>query len=302
MATVLSAFVLSLALVALLRKPHGEGFSYSGHMKSLSPQRSHREGNPVLPAVGGLKFGEQRSAPYGASMTSVALGIVALVTMSGGGRKIPNHRTPSWAGDVNPRVRRQKGTSRTTEVMRKRQEIKNKKKAHGGTQPRGCDYAFRGRYTEGIDLPAWVRGPKGGKKMYHYYGNKIYKMFTRPPMGWVPSRLRGETTMESNSSTLEMAPTTSEFVRPSLWNKPFVRAAAVVSGGAVAGGVLPFAAMMHLSAFGVWLGTNVWTTFVAGLTMFKTLPRQQFGSLQARPSSGSCSILPGSNFGKSPVS
>lgn len=31
---------------------------------------------------------------------------------------------------------------------------------------------------------------------------------------------------------------------------------------------------VHLLAFGTFLGTNLWTTFVAGLTMFKNLPRQ----------------------------
>ena len=31
---------------------------------------------------------------------------------------------------------------------------------------------------------------------------------------------------------------------------------------------------VHLIAFGTFLGTNIWTTFVAGLTMFKNLPRQ----------------------------
>ena len=31
---------------------------------------------------------------------------------------------------------------------------------------------------------------------------------------------------------------------------------------------------VHLLAFGTFLGTNIWTTFVAGLTMFKNLPRQ----------------------------
>lgn len=40
--------------------------------------------------------------------------------------------------------------------------------------------------------------------------------------------------------------------------------------------------MVHLTAFSVWLGTVVWTTFVAGLTMFKNLPRQTFGKLQSK--------------------
>lgn len=31
---------------------------------------------------------------------------------------------------------------------------------------------------------------------------------------------------------------------------------------------------VHLLAFGTYVGTNIWTTFIAGLTMFKNLPRQ----------------------------
>lgn len=33
-------------------------------------------------------------------------------------------------------------------------------------------------------------------------------------------------------------------------------------------------------AFAAWLGSTVWTTFVAGITMMRNLPRQQFGKLQ----------------------
>lgn len=41
-------------------------------------------------------------------------------------------------------------------------------------------------------------------------------------------------------------------------------------------------AFVHLLAYGLWMGTNVWTTFFAGITMFKNLPRQTFGRLQVR--------------------
>mmetsp|Transcript_69189 Transcript_69189/g.224419 ORF Transcript_69189/g.224419 Transcript_69189/m.224419 type:complete len:261 (-) Transcript_69189:16-798(-) len=72
------------------------------------------------------------------------------------------------------------------------------------------------------------------------------------------------------------------FIKPALWNTPVFRAVALVAGGGVAGQVLPFAALMHISAFGIWFGTNVWTTFFAGITMFKNLPKQTFGKLQAK--------------------
>merc|ERR1719382_236435 len=71
------------------------------------------------------------------------------------------------------------------------------------------------------------------------------------------------------------------FIKPAVWNRPLFRAGAILAGGALAGQILPFAPMLHLSAYGVWLGTNVWTTFIAGITMFKQLPRQTFGKLQA---------------------
>jgi hypothetical protein len=42
------------------------------------------------------------------------------------------------------------------------------------------------------------------------------------------------------------------------------------------------AATIHLLSFATWLGTLVYTTFVLGITMFKNLPRQTFGKLQAK--------------------
>jgi len=288
------ALVLGLALLVTLRKPLG--FSYAGQRSRLQQPKLLQRGNQVLPSAG-LSFGQQRSAPYGASWTSVALGIVSLITM-GAARK--NNRNPAHMEPWEQLLGRNKKGFGKEGIKRRKCEIRKlRKKNSGGYQPVGCDHILTGTIN-GIGRK-WKDGEH--KRMYNYYVNKMYKVFPRPPYGWV-SKQNPPTTMASSSSTLEMAPTTnsSEFVSPSLWNKPFVRAAAVVSGGAVAGGVLPFAAMMHLSAFGVWLGTNVWTTFVAGLTMFKTLPRQQFGSLQTGLARGSCSTLPVGNLGEPAVS
>jgi hypothetical protein len=41
-------------------------------------------------------------------------------------------------------------------------------------------------------------------------------------------------------------------------------------------------ATINILSFGTWFGTVVYTTFVAGITMYKNLPRQTFGKLQAR--------------------
>jgi len=72
------------------------------------------------------------------------------------------------------------------------------------------------------------------------------------------------------------------FVAPAVWNRPLFRAAVLALGGTAAGRVVPFAGMVHTSAYGVWLGTAVWTTFIAGATMRKNLPRQQFGKVQSK--------------------
>ncbi|KAL4427167.1 hypothetical protein ABPG77_001171 [Micractinium sp. CCAP 211/92] len=74
---------------------------------------------------------------------------------------------------------------------------------------------------------------------------------------------------------------------PSAANKNIVRllaATAVVAAAARGTAYLPATgvAFVHLLAYGTWLGTIVWTTFVAGFTMFKNLPRQTFGRLQSK--------------------
>eukprot|EP00541_Cyclophora_tenuis_P010112 CAMPEP_0116544744 /NCGR_PEP_ID=MMETSP0397-20121206/2282_1 /TAXON_ID=216820 /ORGANISM="Cyclophora tenuis, Strain ECT3854" /LENGTH=221 /DNA_ID=CAMNT_0004068979 /DNA_START=77 /DNA_END=743 /DNA_ORIENTATION=- len=42
------------------------------------------------------------------------------------------------------------------------------------------------------------------------------------------------------------------------------------------------AATTHILAFGTWFGTMLYTTFVAGITMYRNLPRQTFGKLQSK--------------------
>ncbi len=58
---------------------------------------------------------------------------------------------------------------------------------------------------------------------------------------------------------------------------------AVVCAVAGSTAVLPknVTAFAHVAAFGVWLGTNVWNSYFVGLTMFKNMPRQMFGRVQA---------------------
>jgi hypothetical protein len=42
------------------------------------------------------------------------------------------------------------------------------------------------------------------------------------------------------------------------------------------------AATFHVLSFATWFGTVVYTTFIAGITMFKNLPRRTFGTLQSK--------------------
>ena len=60
--------------------------------------------------------------------------------------------------------------------------------------------------------------------------------------------------------------------------------AAALAIAARGSGYLPAraAAFAHLLSWAILVGTNLWTTFFAGITMFKNLPRQVFGKLQVR--------------------
>ena len=40
--------------------------------------------------------------------------------------------------------------------------------------------------------------------------------------------------------------------------------------------------LLHLVAFASWFGCSVWVSFVAGIVMFKNLPRHVFGRLQSK--------------------
>jgi hypothetical protein len=73
---------------------------------------------------------------------------------------------------------------------------------------------------------------------------------------------------------------------PSVFNKTSVRLgvlalAILLSAGSSLGGGAAGATAAHVLAWGAQLGTTVYTTFFAGVLMFKNLPRQTFGRLQS---------------------
>lgn len=82
-----------------------------------------------------------------------------------------------------------------------------------------------------------------------------------------------------------------EWTKARIWNTKLFRSAAILAALGAAGYVsgsplasLPgkTAATIHLLSFGTWFGTVFYTTFIAGITMFKNLPRKTFGRLQSK--------------------
>lgn len=76
-----------------------------------------------------------------------------------------------------------------------------------------------------------------------------------------------------------------------LHNSPLFRSAALLGALALAGYSTKSpltkistkaSATINILSFGTWFGTVVYTTFIAGITMYKNLPRQTFGKLQAK--------------------
>ena len=79
----------------------------------------------------------------------------------------------------------------------------------------------------------------------------------------------------------------TNWVEPAAHNKTSFRIlamAAAVGVGACCTDVISakWGAFVHLVAFATWFGSNFWTTFVGGITMYKNLPRQTFGNLQSK--------------------
>ena len=79
----------------------------------------------------------------------------------------------------------------------------------------------------------------------------------------------------------------TNWVEPAAHNKTSFRilaiAAAVAVGASCSNVISPkWGGFAHLIAFATWFGSNFWTTFIGGITMYKNLPRQTFGNLQAK--------------------
>ena len=44
----------------------------------------------------------------------------------------------------------------------------------------------------------------------------------------------------------------------------------------------PYASFIHLASVGAWFGISLWVTFVAGVLLYKYLPRHLFGEVQGK--------------------
>lgn len=77
------------------------------------------------------------------------------------------------------------------------------------------------------------------------------------------------------------------FLQPAFHNKNPVRVAAMLTAAGLAarGSLLVpgnLAKFIHVFSYASWMGSTMWVTFVAGITMMRNLPRQSFGKLQSK--------------------
>jgi hypothetical protein len=99
------------------------------------------------------------------------------------------------------------------------------------------------------------------------------------------------TSTSLTAATAASSESSEEWTKKRIHNTNWFRSGAIVLALGLAGASQksPMAmlsaqagATIHLLAFGTWFGTVFYTTFIAGLTMFKNLPRKTFGKLQSK--------------------
>jgi hypothetical protein len=114
--------------------------------------------------------------------------------------------------------------------------------------------------------------------------------------GWSrPSSFsRQHATATDEAKSVEAAGKEEQWLKPALHNTPAFRAVSILTALGLAWystttAANPLAALstkaaatIHLLAYGTWLGSVFYTTFIAGFTLFKNLPRQTFGKVQSK--------------------
>jgi len=118
------------------------------------------------------------------------------------------------------------------------------------------------------------------------FGRRLQKAPVAAPSVSPKSALFSATGMGSDEKE-----TAAAWTKPRLHNSAAFRSVAILGAIAAAGWTTnsPLArlssqatASLHLFSYATWFGTMAYTTFVAGITMFRNLPRQTFGKLQAK--------------------
>ena len=143
--------------------------------------------------------------------------------------------------------------------------------------------------TDGFQFrPAVAHQPLSSASRSPLYSSSAVTMTSSNNSDGVPARIGLPTTalLAAEASSEE-----GEWTKARVWNTKLFRSAAILAALGAAGYVsgsplasLPgkTSATIHLLSFGTWFGTVFYTTFIAGITMFKNLPRKTFGRLQSK--------------------
>eukprot|EP00803_Ostreobium_quekettii_P006307 evm.model.scf_1937.3 EVM.evm.TU.scf_1937.3 scf_1937:17117-21128(+) len=97
----------------------------------------------------------------------------------------------------------------------------------------------------------------------------------------------GEGKKDDRTASADVGDVKAGAMAPSVFNSPWLRAVAVIlvvvaASRSTAFGPETLMKFIHILAFGIWLGSSVWVTFIGGLTMFKNMKRQDFGRIQSK--------------------
>lgn len=119
---------------------------------------------------------------------------------------------------------------------------------------------------------------------------RLHHSFTQhrlAPQQQTPSRLPAHTCVKVAAKATTAENFEGKVLEPSVVNKNWVRVAALAAAIAAAARSTSLwhshaVSFVHLLSVGTFLGTSLWTTFFAGIAMFRNLPRQTFGRLQSK--------------------
>ncbi len=143
-------------------------------------------------------------------------------------------------------------------------------------------------------LTACFHGVSSFLPVSHPLLTKLHRGGDRlPPTTTTPFQTTTSNTEKNNELNVPSLPRwdPTNWTPKAFHNSPLARSAAILLTLALVGFSgntslakisAKTAATVHLLSYSTWFGTVVYTTFVAGITMFQNLPRQTFGKLQSK--------------------